>query len=205
VKKLLINSVTGVIGIVASTIVTAWITGQPLTGLTKIKGLYRTFITSSVPAWAFALVFLVALLGIYYALTHLPKRRPKGKVHFVPDSHNCGWAKQTETQMSVWIGGTFTYDGPGELVILKVYLKGTQPINNMVVQVEPADGSGRMIRVSQLWLPAALSQRTFMNLYLMPVLGIPGTPLRRKLVLHDKFDRDFLIGPIEFPYAGPKV
>jgi hypothetical protein len=29
--------------------------------------------------------------------------------------------------------------------------------------------------------------------------------MRRKLVLRDKFTRDFVIGPIEFPYIGTKV
>src|SRR5690349_2202161 len=62
-KKLLINAATGLISIIASPIITAWITGQPLTGLTKVRGLYQTFVQSSVPAWAFALVFLVALFG----------------------------------------------------------------------------------------------------------------------------------------------
>jgi len=37
------------------------------------------------------------------------------------------------------------------------------------------------------------------------VLGTPGKPLRRKVVLRDTFNRDFLIGPIEFPYIGSEV
>jgi len=208
VKKLLLRTASWFIGILGSAtisaIVTAWVTGQPLTRLTKINGLYQTFVKSTVPAWVFALLFLVALFGIYYSLTHLPKRRPKGQVHFVPDAHNCGWAKQTDTQMSVRIGGTFTYDGSGTLVVLKAYLKGTEPTTDMVVQVEGPDGSPGMIPASELWLPAGLSQRTFMNLYLKPALGIPGKPFRRKLVLLDKFTREFPIGPIELPYAGPK-
>src|SRR5713226_627 len=120
-KKLLANAATGLIGILASAIITAWITGQPLTGLTRIRGLYQTFIQSSVPAWAFALVFLIALFGIQYVFTHLPKHRSKGKVHFIPDAHNCGWSKQTDADMNVRIGGTFTYDGPGELIVLRAY------------------------------------------------------------------------------------
>jgi len=119
-KKLLINAAKGLIGIIASSIITALITGQPLTGLTKVRGLYQTFIQSSVPAWAFALVFLFALFGIYYALTHLPKSRAKGKVHFISDAYNTTWSKTTDEHMDVRLSGTFTYDGPGELIILKV-------------------------------------------------------------------------------------
>ncbi len=37
-KKLLINAATGLISIIASPIITAWITGQPLTGLVKVRG-----------------------------------------------------------------------------------------------------------------------------------------------------------------------
>jgi hypothetical protein len=37
------------------------------------------------------------------------------------------------------------------------------------------------------------------------VLGIPGKPMKRKLVLRDNFRRDFVVGEVEFPYIGPKV
>jgi hypothetical protein len=35
--------------------------------------------------------------------------------------------------------------------------------------------------------------------------GVAAKPLRHKLVLRDKFNREFLVGPIDFPYIGPKV
>jgi hypothetical protein len=35
---------------------------------------------------AFAIVLFVALLGVYYSLKHFPrKKKPKGKVHFIPE------------------------------------------------------------------------------------------------------------------------
>jgi len=203
-KKLLINAATGLISIIASPIITAWITGQPLTGLVKVRGLYQTFIRSSVPAWAFALVFLIALFGVQYVFTHLPKRPPKGKVHFIPDAYNTGWSQQpgNDTQRDVIRVGTFTYEGPGELVILRAFLKGTHPTTDIMVNVDAPDGSGRYNQVSQLWLRANLAQRAFIHMILKPVVGTPGKMLRRKVVCRDKFTRDFLIGPIDFPYTG---
>jgi hypothetical protein len=204
-KGLLTRTLKGLIGIVAPIIITALITGQPLTGLVKLQGLYKTFIKSSVPAWAFAIAFMVALFGIYYTLTHLPNRRPKGKVHFVPDAHNCGWSKQTDTQMNVRIGGTFTYDGSGELIVLRAFLRGTQPTTDMMAQVENDGGTGMSMSSSELWLRSGLSQRALISLYLQPLLGTPGKPLRARLVFHDKFNRDFVIDAVEFPYIGSKV
>lgn len=204
-RKLFVRAATGLISIVATAVITAWLTGQPLTGLTRIKGLYKTFIQSSVPAWTFALVFLAALLGIYYALTHLPNRRPKGKVHFIPDAHNSGWSKQTATEMNVRIGGMFTYEGPATLMVLTARLKGTRPITDMLAQVDTRDGTGRTVRVYNLWLEPKIAVRGLVDLKVTPVLGIPGQPMRRKLVLRDNLNRDFVVGPIEFPYNGAKV
>jgi len=201
-KKLLINAAKGLIGITASSIITALITGQPLTGLTKVRGLYQTFIQSSVPAWAFALVFLFALFGIYYALTHLPKSRAKGKVHFISDAYNTTWSKTTDEHMDVRLSGTFTYDGPGELIILKAFLQGTHPTTDIMATVDAADGSGRSETVPQLWLEAGVALRAFIWMRLKPVVGTPGKPLRRKVVFRDKFTRDFVIGPIDFPCIG---
>lgn len=121
-------------------ITTNLMTGQPLTGLVKLKGLYQTFIKSSVPAWAFAFVFLIALLGIYYAATHLLKSRSKGKVHFSPDAHNNGWSELGTAEMSARISGRFTYEGKEEtIIVLKVFLEGTEPTRNLMAKVRTAD------------------------------------------------------------------
>ncbi len=74
-RSLVKNATKGLVGIIDTAIITALITGQPLAGLTKLRGLYQTFISSAVPAWAFACAFLTAVVGIYYAFAHLPKRR----------------------------------------------------------------------------------------------------------------------------------
>jgi len=202
-KKLLINTGKALLYMVTSAMITAWVTGKPLTGLTKLRGLYGTFIQSSVPAWAFALAIMVALFGLQYTVTHLPKRRRKGKVHFIPDAHNNGWAKLNDNEMEVRVGGTFTYDGPGELIVLKAFLKGTKPTTDILANVEQPDLSGRMTNVSQLWLHSRTAQRAFIHLRLTPVVGTPGQPLRRNLVLRDKFTEDFVIrDSIEFPYIA---
>jgi hypothetical protein len=203
--KLLVKAITGLLSIVATAIITAWLTGQPLTGLTKIKGLYKTFVQSAVPAWAFALVLLVALFGIHYVLTHLPHRRPKGKVHFIPDAHNSGWSKQHDKEMNLRIGGVFTHEGSGMLDILTAHLKGTQPTTNMLAEVDVPDGTGRLVRVYSFSLPSNIGVKVLINLKLKPVKGTPGKPMTGKVVLVDNFRREFVIGPIEFPYIGRKV
>jgi hypothetical protein len=178
-------------------------TGQPLTGLTKLSGLSQTFIKSSVPVWAFTLVLLVALVGIYYAVTHRPKRKVKGKVHFVPDYPNCRWSRRTNGLMDVLVAGTFTYEGSGSIIILKAVLRGTDTKENLSVNMEvtgvypPARHND-----SRVWLGSE-AKHAIMHLGgLTPVIGIPGKPLNREVILEDKLRRKFLIGPVEFSFSG---
>jgi hypothetical protein len=203
-KPLLTNAFKGLISIIVSAIVTALITGQPLVGLTETKGLYQTFVQRSTPAWLFALILVWAMLASYFALTHLPKRRPKGTIHFISDSHNTGWAKQSDGEISVQLGGTFTYDGPEEVIILKAFMKGTHPTTDILAILRSRDGSDRGTTARELWLHGGVAERAIVHLRLSPLIGTPGKPLRRRVVLHDKFARDFVIGPIEFPYIGQK-
>ena len=137
------RAVLFVIGVIVTAIVTALITGQPLSGLSKFQGISRTFISGTVPAWGFALVLMAATLLGSFVLMELWRRRKKIQIHFVPDGYNSGWSKLSETQMHVRIGGIFTYEGPqGNLRILKAYLSGTQPAN-VDVNFPASDGSGR--------------------------------------------------------------
>ena len=105
--------------------------------------------------------------------------------------------------MNVRLGGTFTYDELSDLIVLRVYLQKTRPTTDLLVKTEALDGSGRMVAAAELWLQSRCSQRAFLHMNLTPVLGTPGKPLRCKLVLLDKFNREFFVGPIEFPYIGP--
>jgi hypothetical protein len=204
--KVLIDVLKALVGIIATAILTAWLTGQPLTGLTKIKGLYETFIRSKVPAWAFSVVFLAAVYGMYSALAHWFKREPKPTVHFIPDAHNSGWSKQTASEMNLRVGGMFTYQGPDqEIQVLKAYLAGTKLTTDMLAQTESSDGRRQMLGVTVVWLLSDRPVRYIIDLKLAPVLGTPGQPLRRKLILLDNLNREFPVGPIDFPYIGPKV
>lgn len=199
-KKLLIGVGKALLFIVASAVITNLVSGQPIAGLVKLEGLYRSFVKSSVPAWSFAAVFLLALLGFYYAVGHLPNKRPKGKVHFVPDAHNCAWAKQSENRMDVRLGGTFTYEGTGSVMLLKMSLKGTLPKTEMQCQVMAPDG--RMFPASQVNLNGHIPAPAMIQVYLSPLVGIPGQTLRRKIVFRDTYNRDFEVGPVEFRYIG---
>lgn len=201
-KKALTRAGEFLIGIVATAIITNLITGQPLTGLIRLSGLYRTLMHSSVPAWAFAAVLLVALCSVYYTARPMRKRRPQGKLHFVPDAHNCGWARQSDTQMDLRIGGTFTYEGIGNLMLLKAFLKGTQPAMDMNAQALIPDGRGRIATASQIHLLGGVPIPAVIQVYLRLVVGTPGELVRRKLVFRDTYNRDFVVGPIEFPYLG---
>lgn len=202
VKTVLKGAGTSLIGIIATVAVTRAITGEPLAGLTKLTGLYRTLAQGSVAAWAFALTFLVALCGIYYASMHPPARFRKGRVHFVPDAHNSGWARHSDTQMDLRIGGVFTYEGVGSVTLLKAFLRGTQPVTDMAAQVL-AWGT-QPVMVSQLHLQSGHPQPAVIQVYLAPVVGTRGEPLRCPLLLLDIYNREFVVGPVEFPYIGTR-
>ncbi len=198
-KKGLTQAVTALVIAALSTVMTNLITGQPLTGLTKLKGLSQIFFKSSVPAWAFTLTLFVALFGLYDFVRHFLRGR-KGRVHFVPDAHNCGWA-QSDAQMEVRAGGTFTYEGTGTLTVLKAFLEGTQSVTDMMVLVVTSDGLGRSVSVPRLHLDAHIPVQAFINLRLTPVRGIRGRPLRSRLVFRDKFNRDYAF-EVNLPYIG---
>ena len=86
------RAVLFVIGVIVTAIVTALITGQPLSGLSKFQGISRTFISGTVPAWGFALVLMAATLLGSFVLMELWRRRKKIQIHFVPDGYNSGWS-----------------------------------------------------------------------------------------------------------------
>jgi hypothetical protein len=94
-------------------------------------------------------ILMLALFGAYYALTHRPKR--KGKIVFIQDAHNNGWSKQNETEMNLRLGGSFAYTGAGNVHILKLFLKGTRPLNDLLLKLD-VDGGGHMIQVKDIHL-----------------------------------------------------
>ncbi|MFZ0803007.1 MAG: hypothetical protein WAN70_12660 [Terriglobales bacterium] len=200
--KLTIDALKGLLAIITTAIVTALIGGQPLTGLLQFKGIL-TLVRSPIPAWIFGLVLMLALSSLYYSVTHRPKR--KGKVIFIPDAYNCGWSKQTEEIMNLRLGGTFSYKGQGNVHILKMFLKGTKPLDDLLLQIEDRRVDNNMIQTDQLSLSETTSEKAFTDFRLTPALGEPGKPLRAKLIVHDRFAEDFVVGEFEFRYIGPPI
>ena len=199
--KLTLFIATTVLTAVITAVITALIMDQPLTGLGKLKGLQDAVARSTVPTWVFALVVAFAAFASYYAVKHRPAQKPKGRIHFIPDGYNTGWAKQHDTEMSISIGGTFTYDGPDGVIILKVFLEGTTPSNFDAALLLP-DGPSRPSPYPDLMLLRGDPVRAVLNLRLTPVIGMAGRSLRREMFFRDNFNRDFSLGEVEFPYRG---
>jgi hypothetical protein len=198
-KKALIKVGWLLCGAVFSAIATLLISGQPLAGLTKLAGLSRTFLSSSVPAWVFAVVLFLALFGLYEFFAHFLKtRKSKGWVHFVPDSHNSGWS-QAGAVMEVRVGGTFTYEGIGMLTVLRAFLPETRLVTDMIATVIPSNH--QPIVVGNLDLTAHVPVRAIIHMRLTPVMGIPGKSFRGRVVFRNQFNKDFRFD-VDLPYLG---
>jgi hypothetical protein len=171
--------------------------------LVKLKSFSGALLSSRVPAWAFAAVLFCALLGLQFFVRHVRKNR-RGKIHFVPDGYNCAWAAGGGSPMDVRVRGMFTYDRPSTVVILKARLKGTTSIGDMIAEAELLDGSGRRMVVPELCCEHNVSARAVINMRLSPVLGTEGKPYRGQLVFHDRFNREFYLDPMDFPWTGKR-
>ncbi|MCU1305241.1 MAG: hypothetical protein JWQ87_5525 [Candidatus Sulfotelmatobacter sp.] len=203
-KKSLVTGAKWLLGIAAPVIVTASITGQPLSGLMKLKGLGDTFLKSSVPAWVFTAVFVVALIAAEYAIEHLLKATKK-LLHFIPDPDECGWGQAADREqggkkisvMFVRVEGTLTYDGERETQFLSAYLKSTQS-SGMRTRVPAIDGSNREVETSPLQLTPHVPQHVSMDLFVWPMVGTAKKSLRSHLILRDQYNRDHDVGVVEF-------
>ncbi len=142
-KKSAVKAGTALLNLVVSAIITAWLTGQPLAGLAKMRGLSQTFIrgTVTVPAWVFALIVASYLWGALSILLHFIRRPRKAKIHFVSDGHNTLWSRQTDSQINLRLGGTFTCEaGTEDLTILRAGLDSTDLVvfnGNFIPQRKP--------------------------------------------------------------------
>jgi hypothetical protein len=204
-KKWITRGLTGLVGIVATVVVTKLLSGEPLTGIAKLKGLVPTIKNATVPAWAFAAALFVALFGLYETSTHVVKAwRRKGKVHFVPDTANFGWAGN-DGRTDLRAGGTFTYDGVGSLIIASASLKGTKLKSNMMAQILTGDGLGSTVSVHTIELRAHTPVRALLNLWLTPVKAERGKPLRGQLVLRDTYNQNYKIDAVDWPWIGGQI
>jgi hypothetical protein len=192
------KGLAGLVSIVATVVVTKLLSGEPLTGLTKLKGLSDTFLKSRVPAWAFALALFVAVLALWYIIMHWPTKTQKGTIHFVPDGHNNGWAVSGK-QIELRLGGTFTNAGASGVRIMKIFLKGTKQVGDMMARTYQNPGPAPLTYFD---LPSHLAVQKLINVRLVPAKGSTGKPLKAKIVLRDTYNEDYPLDPVELPYIG---
>jgi hypothetical protein len=206
VRKLLASAAKGLAAIIASAVVTALISGQPIPGLVRLRGLSLIFLRSSVPAWAFSVTLLGALWGMHYAYIH---RRKREQLHFVPDAHNCFWGKAGQggkdgkitPVMFVNFGGTLTYEGENPVTLVKGYFAGTSEVIQMIAQIMAGDFS-RMVAAFPLQLNPHQPTMTVISLRLAPMVGQPGQTFRGRLILRDAYNKEHELPPVEFPFRG---
>lgn len=184
-----------------STLVTRLISGESLSGVVQLKN--SLFAKYTIPAWTFTLLlFLTFFLG-YHALENWRKQSFKAKLHFVPDAHNCGWSIQSGPRLEIRAGGNITLEGTTPLTILKAFVKGTKPVGDFVGNVRAHDGSGRMVTIRSLDLSPGIPVEALLYLNLSPLQLDKGRPFRTRLIFRDKYNRDFRLNAVEFPYVGP--
>jgi hypothetical protein len=184
-KKILIAVVNGLASVIASAIITALITGQPLTGLFKLKGLVGIYLHGPLLTCAIAGGLFLGLLILEYSLLRSPTQ--VRKLHFVPDAHNCFWAQNgdgEQAQMYVSVGGTFTFEGPSPVTFLTGYFKGTRPVTDMQIAVVSNIVPERpLVQVQEFVLEPHEVVRAFLHLYLRPAIGKRSEPFKGKLIL----------------------
>jgi hypothetical protein len=203
-KKKLVTAAKWLFGIAAPVVVTSLITGQSLGGLVKLKGLGDTFLKSSVPAWAFTVVFVVALIAGEYAIERLLQAR-KRLLHFIPDPDECGWGQAADRDengkkvsvMFLRVEGTLTYDDDRETQFLSAYLKGTRSAG-MRTRVPALDGSNNEMETSPLQLTPHVPQHVSMDLFVWPMVGTLKKSIRGHLILRDQYNREHDVGLVEF-------
>jgi hypothetical protein len=133
-----------------------------------------------------------------------PKKPTKGKVHFVPDTYNFGWAGN-DARTDLRAGGLFTYDGVGPLIATSAFLKGTTLNSNMMAQVLTGDGRGPTVPVNSVVLHPHEPLRVLLNLWLTPLNAERGKPLRGQLVLRDNYNQDHEIDAVDWPWIGGQI
>jgi len=151
------------------------------------------------------LLVLTGVVSATYLVTYLVERRStkpkKGKIAFFPDAYNNGWSRQHDTQMNLRVCGTFTYSGgAGQVLILKMYLKGTRSLDDVHPQFIVHGGA--TVSKDDWFLNEEMPQKVMIHTRLTPVIGEPKQPLRAKLILKDNMHREFNVGEFEFPYLG---
>jgi hypothetical protein len=148
---------------------------------------------------------LLAVAGglAWYVISHRPTRLPRPQVHFVQDPYNNGWSPSGMT-MDVHIGGTFTFTGLVHLSVLKVSLKGTKEVGQMMPKLF-LSGHGPT-DVDKLELPPGIGVRAVIYFKVTPNKGTPGKDFKAKVIFTDNHNADYpLDKESELTYKGPTV
>jgi hypothetical protein len=205
-KKLAENLTQGaifVLGVIVTAIVTSLITGEPLSGLSRFQGLYRIFISGTVPAWGFAGVLVVMLSLAAYVARGIWKAPRHGRVHFVLEDFCTYWAKRPGSAIYLSVSGIFTYEGPaGGTNILGARLHGT---TQSIFGVRELPDPHPVPTTSEKFpLPDGVPKHAIIYAYLQ----IPKSGFEMKgeceVILTDMFNREFVIGPMSLPEREPE-
>jgi pyrimidine deaminase RibD-like protein len=124
---------------------------------------------------------------------------PSGKIHFVPDRHNHGWATDGR-RTDVRAGGTFTYDGTDTLMIVDAFVKELTPIDMYVL---PLDAPGTL--VTRLDFRPHNPLRLMFNLINEPISAERRKPMQFRVTLRDVYNRIYELDPVSFPWIGGPV
>jgi len=122
-----------------------------------------------------------------------------GKIHFVPDRYNHGWARD-DGRTDVRAGGTFTYDGEDTLKIVDAFVKGLAP---RAMWAQPLDAPGMLI--SRFDFNPHNPVRLIFHLTSDPVTAERGKHMRFQVVFRDVYNQTYELDPVDFPWIGGPV
>jgi pyrimidine deaminase RibD-like protein len=122
---------------------------------------------------------------------------PQGKIHFVPDRHTYGWSRN-EHRLDVRVGGTFTYDGTGTLVIVDAFVTDLKLVD---WYVQSLNTSGKL--VTRLAFQPHEPQALIFNLINEPTIAELGKPQAFRIALLDVYNRVHELDSVVFPWIGP--
>ncbi|MGA8221161.1 MAG: deaminase [Candidatus Acidiferrales bacterium] len=125
--------------------------------------------------------------------------RSPGKIHFVPDRHNHGWARN-DGRTDVRAGGSFTYDGPDTLKIVDAFVKG---LTSREMWAQSLDVPGSYI--TRFDLSPHNPLRLVFHLTSDPIAAERGKPMRFQVVFRDVYNQTYELDPVDFPWIGSPV
>lgn len=135
----------------------------------------------------------------HFATSTPPKRKraPKPSINVVAHPNQCIWSVGGQLQPSgkmkklmqinFWALVTNNSDEP--LNILESYPEGTKPEMNSF----------------QEFLPPRRTVRKMISAFVLPILGMPGHPLRTRFILKDQMGRSYKTPQIEFRWVSSGI